>query len=178
MENSRAPSLCMKPCMKIGEVSLRLLHVSLFEDVHVTIALIITSRREWLQRMHTQYMYVHVNNALLEYECTMSHTMLLWQQQVEHNQNVHVHEIIRPRDSQSNTTQHNATHPRQSFFKEKWDVSGGTRTCDILCSRQMFYQLSYWGSSAGWVVIKAPQPKHHTTRWIQTIHMHCIIFDL
>ena len=30
-----------------------------------------------------------------------------------------VHEIITPRDSQSNTTQHNATHPRQLFFKEK-----------------------------------------------------------
>ena len=31
---------------------------------------------------------------------------------------VHIHEIFRPRDSQSNTIQHNTTHPRQSFFKE------------------------------------------------------------
>ena len=37
------------------------LHVSLFEDVHVTITLIITSRRELLQRMHTcMYMNMHV----------------------------------------------------------------------------------------------------------------------
>ena len=36
--------------------------------------------------------------------------------------------IVRPRDLQSNTTRHNATHPRQSFFKEKWASSGGTCT--------------------------------------------------
>ena len=44
----------------IGEVSPRLLHVSLFEDVHVTITVVVTSRRERLQRMYTKYMYVLV----------------------------------------------------------------------------------------------------------------------
>ena len=57
---------------------------------------------------------------------------------------VHIQdEVIRPRYPQSNKTQHNATHPRQSFFKEKRAALDGTQTGNILCSRQMFYQLSY-----------------------------------
>ena len=51
-----------------------------------------------------------------------------------------VHEIIRPR--QHNTTQ-------MQLLQDgclRW-----TLTRDILCSRQMLYQLSYRGSSAGWV---------------------------
>ena len=68
------------------------------------------------------------------------------------NDIVHMHdEVIRPRDPQTNTIQHNATHPRQSFFKEKRAALDGTQTGNILCSRQMSYQLSYRGSSAGWV---------------------------
>ena len=59
------------------------------------------------------------------------------------------HEIIKSRDSQSNTIQHNTTHPRQLFSKNK-TASGGTRTRDTLRTRQMLYQLSYRGRSAGW----------------------------
>ena len=37
---------------------------------------------------------------------------------------VHImHEIFRPRDSQSNTTQHNTTHPRQLFFQRNNELS-------------------------------------------------------
>ena len=67
-----------------------------------------------------------------------------------------VHEIIKPRDSQSNTIQHNS--PKTVIFKEKnW-----TPTCDILRTRQMLYQLSYRGSSAGWGRIT--HTKQHNSR--------------
>ena len=46
--------------------------------------------------------------------------------------------------------QHNATRPKQSFFKEKLAASGGTRTHDHQLTRRCSYQLSYRGSSAGW----------------------------
>ena len=46
--------------------------------------------------------------------------------------------------------QHNATRPKQSFFKEKLAASGGTRTHDHQLSRRCSYQLSSRGSSAGW----------------------------
>ena len=46
----------------------------------------------------------------------------------------------RPSDSQSNTTQCNS--PKTVIFKEKWAASGGTRTRNILHSRQTLYQLS------------------------------------
>ena len=69
-----------------------------------------------------------------------------------------------------NTTQCNS--PKTVIFKEKWAAaSGGTRTRNILCSRQMLYQLSYRGSSAGWVEShiqsnatqgKASQPEDQT----------------
>ena len=35
------------------------------------------------------------------------------------------------------------------FLKRKRAASGGTRTCDVLHTRQMLYQLSHRGSSAG-----------------------------
>ena len=52
-----------------------------------------------------------------------------------------VHEIIRPRDSQGNTTQYNS--PKTVIFKEKMTCLRQDLTCDILHSRQMVYQLSY-----------------------------------
>ena len=46
---------------------------------------------------------------------------------------VHIQdEVIRPRHPQTNTTQHNATHPRQSFFKEKRAALDGTKQA-IFC---------------------------------------------
>ena len=50
-------------------------------------------------------------------------------------------------------TQHNTTRPKQSFFKEKLAASGGIRTHDHQLSRRCSYQLSYRGSSVGWVWI-------------------------
>ena len=54
-------------------------------------------------------------------------------------------------ETQSNTTWCKCNSPKTVIFKEKWPASGGTRTRDLRHSRQMFYQLSYQGSSAGWV---------------------------
>ena len=41
-----------------------LLHVSLFEDVHITITLVITGQRDLLQRMYTcMYMNIHIDGT-------------------------------------------------------------------------------------------------------------------
>ena len=44
-------------------------------------------------------------------------------------------------------------HTQDSFLFLKTAL-GGIRTHDTLCSRRALYQLSYQGSSAGWVQIQ------------------------
>ena len=55
---------------------------------------------------------------------------------------------VRPKSKQGNTTNMNV-----SFSMGKWgkSCSGGIRTHDRLLTKQMLYQLSYRGNSAGWV---------------------------
>ena len=52
------------------------------------------------------------------------------------------------KSKQGNTTNLSISFSMEN--EEKKSCSGGTRTHDILLMRQMFYQLSYRGSSAGW----------------------------
>ena len=74
--------------------------------------------------------------------------------------------------------QHNTMQLTQDshYSKTKWAVSGGTWTCNV---RQTLYQLSYRGSSAGWVQIT------HTKHLNQSItqpgefkHVHVYISHL
>ena len=49
------------------------------------------------------------------------------------------------------TRQSKTTAPEDSylFTWKKNAASGGIQTCDILRTRQILYQLSYWGSTGG-----------------------------
>ena len=91
-----------------------------------------------------------------------------------YNAYVHVYMtsiIHEQHNTEGNTTQKDkATQPNstnQLFFKEKLAASSGTWTYDHLLFRQHSYQLSYWGSSAGWARItytkqdKAPEPMQY-----------------
>ena len=55
---------------------------------------------------------------------------------------------VRHKSKQGNATNMNISF---SMENEKKSCSGGIQTHDILLTRQMLYQLSYHGSSAGWV---------------------------
>ena len=79
---------------------------------------------------------------------------------------------------QHKATQHNTTQDLRQLFPKKRLHSGGTRTHASRILGVMLYQLSYWGSSAGWVrnhlykpiQSKARQSEHLNliNRWIQT----------
>ena len=49
----------------------------------------------------------------------------------------------------SEAMQYTVQHLTQDSYFPKKPASGGTRTRDIQCTRQMFYQLSYRGSLLG-----------------------------
>ena len=57
---------------------------------------------------------------------------------------LHIPEIIRPRDSQSHKTQHNATHLIQSLSKKKLAASGRCVLGDVLPTESL-RQLSWLG---------------------------------
>ena len=78
-----------------------------------------------------------------------------------------------------------ATTPEDdSFFpkRKRRTTLGGTRTHDVLHSRQMLYQLSYRGSSAGWaeslvytangvspLINRGTQPQHYIVQYVSVM---------
>ena len=110
-------------------------------------------QRFWLKHIHVFCMAaIKVHKCIISV-CTCKYTMYI--QPTSQEESVHVHVqctrtctcIISYRDkaNASNDTR------RQLFFskRKRRAASGGTRTHDVLHSRQMLYQLSHRGSSAG-----------------------------
>ena len=82
--------------------------------------------------------------------------------------NSHKHDLNHPWDAPNEgkatkhnrkTKQHNTTHPRQLFFKEKTGIWTHDRRLLGIGS----YQLTYRGSSAGWAQIKYPIQSNQST---------------
>ena len=73
-------------------------------------------------------------------------------------------------DSQGNTTQHNTMQLTQdSHFQRKMSCLSDSNP-----SKQMLYQLSYRGSSAGWA--NSPtciQPTQLKAKHLNHVHIHC-----
>ena len=88
-----------------------------------------------------------------------------------HCTNIHVHvhdnsdtqkEKESEKERQSNTTQHKTW---DNFFQRKSCTSGGTRTHASRFLDVMLYQLSYWGSSAGWVRNHLYKSRQSKAKW-------------
>ena len=117
--------------------------------------------------LYIVYIYAYCPRAVLTLtQCCFSHTNTIsllahiWQQTlisssvtvpvwIERKREIEGKWIFRPRDSQSNTTQHNATDPRQSFFKEKMsclrqDPNPRQGRCSTNWTTEAAYLLPQW----------------------------------
>ena len=93
------------------------------------------------------YMYVHLLRQGNARQLHLRKTPLFSEQKKKRKLRLRKTPLFFRREKEEETT----PKDNSSFFpkRKRRAASGGIQTCDILCARQMFYQLSHRGSSAG-----------------------------